>query len=88
MADVTNTFYAGAAFVDREACAPAKCAYCGRYGALGQCLGCGAPNAPAPSRAVTLTDPRDREEIDVTHLRSPGHPGPTFVRMPPNRVQR
>jgi hypothetical protein len=26
--------------------AAAKCAYCGRYGALGQCAGCGAPNAP------------------------------------------
>lgn len=25
----------------------AKCAYCGRYGDLGACAGCGAPNAPA-----------------------------------------
>jgi len=26
---------------------PARCAYCGRYGPLGSCEGCGAPNAPA-----------------------------------------
>lgn len=26
----------------------ARCAYCGRYGPLGRCEGCGAPNAPDP----------------------------------------
>lgn len=29
-----------------EPCAQAKCDYCGRYGALGACAGCGAPNKP------------------------------------------
>lgn len=28
--------------------AAAKCAYCGRFGPLGKCDGCGAPNEPAP----------------------------------------
>ena len=37
-----------------EPAAAAKCAYCGRYGALGQCAGCGAPNEPAP-RALPRT---------------------------------
>lgn len=27
--------------------ATARCAYCGRYGPLGACEGCGAPNRPA-----------------------------------------
>lgn len=30
----------------QDPCAQVKCAYCGRYGALGQCQGCGAPNRP------------------------------------------
>lgn len=28
-----------------------QCAYCGRYGALGSCQGCGAPNAPVSKAA-------------------------------------
>ncbi len=36
-----------------DACAQAKCAYCGRYGGLGQCQGCGAPNQPTQA-AVSL----------------------------------
>jgi len=28
---------------------PARCEYCGRYGALGRCDGCGANNAPLRS---------------------------------------
>lgn len=29
-----------------DACAQAKCGYCGRFGPLGSCEGCGAPNKP------------------------------------------
>ena len=28
---------------------PARCAYCGRYGEVGNCLGCGAQVSPAPA---------------------------------------
>lgn len=42
---------------------PVKCDYCGRYGALGQCEGCGAPNKPAA---------HGYQRIDVTHLGSTG----------------
>lgn len=34
----------------------AKCEYCGRYGALGSCEGCGAPNVPV-MRAFESDDP-------------------------------
>ncbi len=27
-----------------------KCPYCARYGPPGTCLGCGAPNAPEPTK--------------------------------------
>lgn len=31
----------------------AHCSYCGRYGALGQCVSCGAPNEPIEWLDVT-----------------------------------
>lgn len=31
----------------QEPCAQAQCLYCKRYGSLGNCQGCGAPNVPA-----------------------------------------
>lgn len=34
----------------RPAAAPARCPYCRRYGRLGQCEGCGAPNEPTATR--------------------------------------
>lgn len=35
-----------------DAFAQAKCSYCGLYGYLGQCQGCGAPNRPLASATV------------------------------------
>lgn len=55
--NVTNEFYVGEPAIGYgriEACAPAKCAYCGRYGSLGQCQGCGAANRPETERVPTL----------------------------------
>lgn len=41
--------------------APAKCDYCGRYGPLGSCEGCGAPNVPVYVVDVTtFNDPVPR----------------------------
>jgi hypothetical protein len=51
-------------------CAPAKCAYCGLYGALGHCRGCGAPNAPVHAR----------RQIEVTTF---GDRVPRYVEVPP-----
>lgn len=41
-----------------QPCGQAKCAYCGRYGPLGSCLGCGAPNKP-----VTPSLPARRPDV-------------------------
>jgi hypothetical protein len=42
--------------------AAAKCGYCGLYGELGRCIGCGAPNTPVHEglrdRAVRPLPPR------------------------------
>lgn len=39
----------------------AKCEYCGRYGELGQCQGCGAPNRPFERIEITtLNDTKPR----------------------------
>jgi hypothetical protein len=47
----------------------AQCEYCGRFGVLGQCEGCGAPNAPAVRKPEMFLV---SSTIDCTHLRSPG----------------
>lgn len=47
-----------------EPCAQAKCAYCGRYGILGQCAGCGASNQPI------------KQERETTPIRVPLPPFP------------
>jgi hypothetical protein len=44
-----------------DACAQAKCDYCGRFGQLGSCEGCGAPNKPIQTIDVTsLSDAAPR----------------------------
>ncbi len=37
---------------DPQQHALAKCSYCGRYGSLGQCQGCGATNQPTSTPAL------------------------------------
>lgn len=37
-----------------DACSQAKCRYCGRYGSLGSCAGCGAPNTPVRMQPIPL----------------------------------
>ena len=39
----------------------AKCEYCGRYGPLGSCEGCGAPNQPDAIDRVEVTGLGDSE---------------------------
>jgi hypothetical protein len=48
----------------------ARCAYCGLYGPLGRCVGCGAPNEPAPVRRMV------RAPIEVTTF---NQDGPVFL---------
>jgi hypothetical protein len=57
----------------------AQCAYCGRYGALGICPGCGAPNRPVGSR-VEITGHGDTRR----QFLAPGAPPPR-PEPPPNR---
>jgi hypothetical protein len=40
-----------------QPCAQARCAYCGLFGALGRCEGCGAPNNP--TQLIEATDRHD-----------------------------
>jgi hypothetical protein len=40
-------------FKPLSVCAQAKCEYCGRYGPLGPCEGCGAPTRPVRRIDVT-----------------------------------
>lgn len=52
-------FNDGRAFSRRNEAA--KCEYCGRYGELGQCEGCGAPNRPYQRIDITgLSDRKPR----------------------------
>lgn len=41
-------------------CDQARCDYCRRYGPLGACLGCGAPNQP-----VAVSGARHRPHLEV-----------------------
>jgi hypothetical protein len=43
-------------------CTQAKCDYCGRYGALGSCEGCGAPNRPTRGR-IDVTTMSDKKPV-------------------------
>ncbi len=57
-----------------DACGQARCEYCGRYGALGSCLGCGAPNRPVnPFRS-------DCEYVEITVF---GDARKRFLEIPP-----
>lgn len=49
-----------------DACAQAKCEYCGRYGPLGSCEGCGAPNRPVTRIDVTTFRDREPRYIEVS----------------------
>lgn len=40
-----------------DPCAQAKCDYCGRYGVLGQCNGCGANNRPVHDKPMIVPVP-------------------------------
>lgn len=65
----TAQFNNGASFVNDN---QAKCAYCGRYGPLGACDGCGAPNAPSQSRIErTSLQSAEREFVPATPLATP-----------------
>jgi hypothetical protein len=47
---------ASQAALDRHAHDQAQCPYCGRFGALGQCQGCGAANQPIRNpRRIEIT---------------------------------
>lgn len=46
-------------------CAQARCAYCHRYGPLGQCQGCGAPNEPAQGPTGVITSSRALSEHQI-----------------------
>lgn len=63
-----------------DACAQARCDYCGRYGTLGSCEGCGAPNRP-----VVVVAPQDVEYIDVTVF---GDAKPRFITIPARQPDR
>lgn len=55
-----------------DLCAQARCAYCGRFGPLGQCEGCGAPNVPVPVQPqIEVTTFGDRKRRFV-----PAYPSP------------
>jgi hypothetical protein len=60
-----------------DACAQARCAYCARYGPLGQCQGCGAPNEPvkqamiAPSLALRTGVLTPQEARSLLNLSDP-----------------
>ncbi len=43
--------------------AQVRCAYCGRYGALGQCPGCGAPNQP-----TSMPSPRRVPDVPLNRV--------------------
>lgn len=61
--------------------ASARCAYCGLYGSLGHCAGCGAPNEPVEAkRLIEVTCYGDSKRRFIEDL-----PYPAF---PPNRVVR
>ncbi len=53
----------------------AQCDYCGLYGMLGRCEGCGAPNKPV----------ENRQRFDMTCF---GDEKLTFIEFPPNRKVR
>jgi hypothetical protein len=59
-----------------QPCAQARCSYCGLYGALGRCDGCGAPNNP--TQLIEATDRHDARPRCIE--------GRTA--FPPNRVVR
>jgi hypothetical protein len=60
-----------------------KCEYCGRYGPLGACEGCGAPNRPdKPMRWITTT-----QAIETTHLRSLERECVEFAKPTPPRLR-
>lgn len=52
-----------------DACAQAKCDYCGRFGPLGQCQGCGAPNRPQMAFGGVIESHRQLSDGQVKRLR-------------------
>jgi hypothetical protein len=52
-----------------DACAQAQCEYCSRYGPLGSCQGCGAPNRPVQGPVTILTAPGTISDESASRLR-------------------
>jgi hypothetical protein len=52
-----------------DACAQAQCQYCKRYGPLGSCQGCGAPNIPVQYPVTILTSPGPISDRTALQLR-------------------
>jgi hypothetical protein len=74
----------------RDTAPVVKCDYCGRYGPLGICEGCGAPTRPEPSaRWITSSENiTEMQIIEKTHLRSPDGVRETYVTLPPRQPDR
>lgn len=52
-----------------DACAQAQCEYCSRFGPLGSCQGCGAPNRPVQPPVAILTAPGTISDATASRLR-------------------
>jgi len=62
--DYSGLFWSGP-WTAKDCSSQAKCEYCGRYGELGSCVSCGAPNRPVTRIETTTFGDRARTYIEV-----------------------